>query len=83
MLNSGNEGILDPGVVVDDLSGRLALDEGVGDVRVLGSRVISPNGELLNIVYGGSGLAGKLGSTSVVIQTSHGSESLGVCVLLA
>lgn len=49
MLNGGDEGVLYPSIIIDDLLGGLSFDGGVGDVGVLGSRVVSPDGELLDV----------------------------------
>ena len=43
LLDDGEEGVLEPAIVVDDLLGGLALDGGIGDVRVHRGAVISPD----------------------------------------
>lgn len=53
-MDSADEDILDPGIIIDDLSGGLALDGGAGDVGVLGVGVVSPDGQLLDVIDGGS-----------------------------
>ena len=77
LLDGGDEGGLNPLLVVDDLSGGLAVDEGMSDGRVLSGRVVTPDGEVLNGSDGGSGLEGELSQTARVVQTSHGREVLG------
>lgn len=76
LLNGGDEGGLDPLLVVDDVSSGLAVDERVRDGGVLRGGVVSPDGEILDGRRGGSGLERELRQTAAVVQTSHGREVL-------
>ena len=77
LLDGGDEGVLNPGLVVDDLSSGLSVDQSVSNGGVLGGRVVTPDGKVLNGSDGSSSLQGELSQTARVVQTSHGREVLG------
>ena len=53
---------------------KLTLNGGVVDIRVHSGRVVTPDGEVVNIADVGVGLFGQLVEGSVVVQSGHGSE---------
>ena len=48
LLHGGDERALEPGLVVDHRPDLLAVGFGLEDVRVLGGRVVAPDGDLLD-----------------------------------
>ena len=77
LLDVRDEGLLEPGVVGDDLGGRLAADEGVGEVRILRRGVVAPDGDVLDDGVVGAGLGGELRLGAVLVEAGHGEEVLG------
>lgn len=67
LLNGGVEVTLQPGLLLDKVGGPLAAYLGVGDIRVLSSRVVSPDDESVNVRHLAAKLVGELSETSVVI----------------
>ena len=80
LLDSWGEFVLDP-VGGDESWSRFSSAGSVSNIWVHGWRVVSPNGKLLDILNLGSGLESKLGHSSVLIKSSHGSELVGVDTL--
>lgn len=74
LLNLGQEGSIEPGIVVDSLTGGLATDGTVEGVRVLRCGVVSPNDDVLNLLYRSSSLGGKLALSSALVESGEGSE---------
>jgi len=78
LLYGGDENVSDPLVVIDGRLGGLAVDLGKVDVRVLGGRVVSPHGEVLDVSYLGTGLLSELRETTVVVESHHSVDVSGV-----
>ncbi len=70
----GMKVVLDPVVVVDGVGGTAAMDLGVEDVRVLGRRVVSPDGHGGDVVHCRAHLVRHLGDRPVVIEPGHRRE---------
>ncbi|MPM65170.1 hypothetical protein SDC9_112062 [bioreactor metagenome] len=75
--DGGDEGVLQPLLIVDHLDGRLAGDGGVGDVGVLGVGVVAPDDDALDVVDREAGLLGELGDRPVVVQAHQRGEPGG------
>ena len=73
----GNELLLHPGVVADDLGRRPASDPGPVDVGILGGGVVAPDGHVGDLGDGHPGLGRQLGLGPVLIEAHHGGEALG------
>lgn len=73
LLDSGSELVLKPVSINEGRSG-LSVNSGVSNVGVHGGRVVSPDSHLGDVVDGRVGLQGKLGKSSVVVESGHGSE---------
>ena len=52
------------------------VDGGSVDVRVLGGGVVAPDDGVLHLLDGNGGLDGKLGNSTVVVQTGESREVL-------
>jgi len=76
LLDVGHEGLLEPGVVGDDLRRGAAADGGVGEVRILRRGVVAPDGDVLHDGVVRAGLAGELRLGAVLVQPGHGEEVL-------
>ena len=76
LLDIGDESVLNPGIVVDDRASGLSSDQSVVNIGVLSSRVVTPDGDLLDGGDIGSGLGNELRKSTVVVKTSHGGEVL-------
>src|SRR5699024_4905436 len=63
-------------LVTDGLGGGPAGDRGVEDVRVLGGRVVAPDGQVRDVGDPGTGLGGQLAHRPVVVQAGHGGEAV-------
>lgn len=61
-------------LIYKESSHSLTVDGGVGQVRVHGWAVVTPNSEVLDFVDVASSLFSNLAESSVVIQSGHGSE---------
>ena len=72
LLHGGDELLLHPGVVTDDLGRRAAPDPGPVDVGVLGGRVVPPDGHVGDLGDRHAGLGGQLGLGPVLIEAHHG-----------
>lgn len=75
LLDGWDEFGINPSLV-NKGSGSLSVDDGVVDVWVHGGRVVTPDGELLDIIDMSVSFMGKLVEGSVVVQSGHGSEVL-------
>jgi hypothetical protein len=73
LLNFGDE-VLDNPVVVNNLRGRTSLDGGMSERGVHGRAVVTPDGELRNVIDVATSLGRERSEGAVVVKTSHGSE---------
>jgi hypothetical protein len=64
-------------VVGDDLHGGLAADGGVGEVRILRRRVVTPDGDVLDDGVVRAGLARELRLGAILVEASHREEVFG------
>jgi len=74
-LDARSELIRSPGGI-NEGGGGFTLNSGVADVGVHGGGVVTPDGHLLDVSNLDASLEGKLGQSSVVVETGHGSEVL-------
>ncbi len=77
LLHGGQERLRDPALVHLRRDG-LAAHLGVEEVRVLGSRVVTPDGELLHVRDGPIELLGDLAHRPVLVETHQRAEALRV-----
>lgn len=75
LLDTWGELISNP-LGINEIWGRLSVDNGVADIWVHGWGVVAPDGHLLDVGDLGVGLESKLGKSSVVVKSGHGSEVL-------
>jgi hypothetical protein len=71
------ERALQPGIVIDDLGGRLAVDRGVGEGREHGRAVVAVDEDVLHGGEIDAGLLRELGLGAVLVEAHHGGEALG------
>ena len=76
LLHLGEEGTVQPGVVVDDLAGRLAADSTVEGVWVLSGRVIAPDVDVIDRLDGGARLVSQLADGSALVKAGQRAEVL-------
>src|SRR6267378_327881 len=74
LLDGGNEGLLEPALVVDHRPDLLAVGFGLEDVRVLGRRVVSPDGDFSNRADGLRHLVRCLRHGPVMVEAHHAGE---------
>src|SRR5699024_5210912 len=74
--HGGDEVLGDPVLVTDGLGGGPAGHGGVEDVRVLGGRVVAPDGQVRDVGDSGAGLGRQLAHRPVVVQAGHRGEAV-------
>src|SRR5256886_3454521 len=74
LLDGGNEGLLEPGLVVDHRPDLLAVGLGLEDVRILRRRVVSPDGDFSNRADGLRHLVRYLRNGPVMVEAHHAGE---------
>src|SRR5260370_28831265 len=67
LLNCGNEGLLQPSLIFNNLGGGFPVDLGVVEIGILGGRMISPDGQVADISHMSSSLLGPLGFSSIFV----------------
>ena len=75
-MNGADELALEPLDVRNNLGDRAALDFGIGEIRVLGGRVVAPNAQIGDFRLMDAGLLGELAFGAVLIEAGHGEEAV-------
>ena len=76
LLDGGDELVLQPSLIVDRLGGARPAYPTVEEIRVLGGRVVAPDGHPGDVVDRHPQALGDLGQGPIVIQAHHGREPL-------
>ena len=76
LLDGFDEVALQPVVVGDDFGDRLAGDLGVGEIGILGGRVVAPDAEVGDLGVVRAGLLGELAFRAVLVEPGHREEAV-------
>ena len=76
LLHLAEEGAVEPGVIIDSLTGWLSTDSSVEGVWVLSGRVVAPNDDIVDVLDLAANFISDLAHSSGLVESSQGSEVL-------